>query len=83
MKTLQNLRKAPLLAVYLTALLVAGCSPSQYVYSDKLKVTAVSDSNGSPRGKFKYDTFDGDGTITIWSDQEFKVGDQLIITLSN
>ena len=76
-------RTSLLLAVGLTALLVGGCSPPQYIYSDELKVTAVEDSDGSPRGKYKYSTYDGDGRIVIWSDQVFEVGDRLMISLSN
>ena len=77
------LKQATRLVVALSLLLVAACSPPQYVYSDTLKVTAVYNSDGSPRGKFKYKAYDGDGTIIIWSDQKFKVGDTLIITLSD
>ena len=78
-----NFKKITLLAVILTAGLVAGCSPTQYVYSDRLTVEEIEISTIPERGKYKYTTSDGDGSIVIWSNQEFKFGDELFITVSN
>ena len=83
MKHLKFTKNKQLLAIVLSVLLVGGCVPAQYVYSDTLIVTKAVEVANDRRGKYKYTCDDGDGDVVIWSNKEWKRGDTIEIIKSN
>lgn len=83
MNKLNSRKNAKLLAIFLSALLVGACTPTQYVFSDTLIVIEAFTLANDKRGTYKYICNDGDGDIVIWSNKEWKRGDTIEISKSN
>lgn len=72
-----------LFCAMLSVVFFASCDEmmKQIIYEGEgLIVTGVKIGSKPERGKYIYYTKDYDGTIVVWSNEEFKIGDTLLLS---